>query len=427
MSETHPNATPIQQPYLSANVIEVEGVWKKFSNTSLGARRDLYSNSVRSFFGISQKQIALRDDEFWAVQDVSFSLARGKTLGVLGLNGAGKTTLLNMIGGMMTPDRGRITGVGAVGALMNLAAGLQPALSARENIFVGGAVRGWNKIETLEKFDEIVAFAELSEHLDRRLVDFSAGMRMRLAFSIAIHMNPDLLLVDEVLAVGDHAFREKCKERLQTMTRNTSVIIVSHSVRDIRDYCDCALLLRDGQQAFFGDVEEGLALLLESYHDGAIQSSRVNARQDQAQKNTIYLVTSAIDDVVCSVAPRKSRKADVSIAFTSQRKCSQISIGVAVHSSGDPQLIAGTSTNASNAMMDTEPMEQVVAKLELDLTCLNPGKYEFRAVIAEADEILYDAVIGEVELPETGELVWGMLNLPNKWQVKTLKSDDILK
>jgi len=426
--QAHPDTDRAMTPLpLGANVLEVNGVWKKFCKTKSGTRRDLYSNVFRAFFGLRSRPARLREDEFWAVQDVSFTLPRGKTLGVLGLNGAGKTTLLNMIGGMMQPDRGQIRGVGAVGALMNMAAGLQPALTARENIFVGGAVRGWSRQDTLEKFDEIISFAELEPHLDRRLVDFSSGMRMRLAFSIAIHMNPDLLLIDEVLAVGDHSFREKCQSKLSSIAQDAAVIIVSHSVRDIRSYCDQALLLRDGRMSFYGDVEEGLALLLESYHHGAIKPGTAEVAPQQEKVPKTYLAADALEDVQVTLTPQNrpvdkhdaaSELTHVCIRFRCLRHYRDLSIGLALYDAGGEQLVGAASPDTASALQGLEKGAQVQIQATIDLSTLAPGQYPIQVVIAQGDTILYDARAGIIERPQAKKPVWGLVHLPAAWDMR---------
>ncbi|HSF83235.1 MAG TPA: ABC transporter ATP-binding protein, partial [Anaerolineales bacterium] len=211
--------------------------------------------------GKSDSHKELRKDEFWAVRDVSFSVDRGETLGLIGHNGAGKTTLLRMLNGLIKPDAGRIEVRGRVQALIALGAGFNPVLSGRENIYVNASVLGISKAEIEQRFDEIVAFSELEEFIDMPVQSYSSGMAVRLGFSVAAHLEPDVLLVDEVLAVGDLAFRAKCQVRIQELKeRGVAIILVSHNLHTISHVCTRAISLEKGHILFDGDTEQAIDL-----------------------------------------------------------------------------------------------------------------------------------------------------------------------
>jgi lipopolysaccharide transport system ATP-binding protein len=195
-------------------------------------------------------------ESFWALRDVSFRVSRGEMIGLIGPNGAGKSTLLRMIGGVGRPDAGRLEVHGRVGALLDLGAGFSPDLTGRENVFVSGVIDGLTRRQVAQRFDEIVAFAELEAVIDDPLRTYSTGMQMRLAFAIAVHVEPDVLLIDEVLAVGDIAFQQKCLDRVQEL-RNAgcAVILVSHDSQAMRNLCDQVIWLRKGQQVAMGPAE----------------------------------------------------------------------------------------------------------------------------------------------------------------------------
>ena len=189
----------------------------------------------------------LRPEEFWAVNDVSFELRRGECLGLIGRNGAGKTTLLRMLNGLIKPDKGRIEMRGRVGALIALGAGFNPILTGRENIYVNAAVLGLSKKETDEKFDEIVEFAELDEFIDAPVQSYSSGMQVRLGFAVAaIMIQPDVLLLDEVLAVGDMGFKIKCLNSVRQIMTKTAVVFVSHSMQFVSQFCTRIVLMERG-------------------------------------------------------------------------------------------------------------------------------------------------------------------------------------
>lgn len=201
----------------------------------------------------------LRHDEFWAVRDVNFELRRGECLGLVGHNGAGKSTLLKMLNGLIKPDTGRITMRGRVGALIELGTGFNPILTGRENIYNNGAVLGFTKKEINEKFDSIVEFAEIGDFLDTPVQNYSSGMKVRLGFAVAAHMEPDVLLIDEVLAVGDLRFTLKSFSIIDKLIERCSVVFVSHSMQNISRLCNQILLMENGREKFIGDnVSEGI-------------------------------------------------------------------------------------------------------------------------------------------------------------------------
>jgi len=213
----------------------------------------------RELAGRDHGGVDLRKDEFWAIKDVSFTLERGETLGLIGHNGAGKTTLLRMLNGLIRPDAGRIEVNGRIQALIALGAGFNPVLTGRENIFINAAVLGMSKAETERRFDAIVAFSGIEEFIDMPVQNYSSGMTVRLGFSVAAHLEPDILLVDEVLAVGDLAFRTKCQVRIQEM-RDTGVaiIFVSHNLHTVSHICTRALTLDRGHIIFEGNPERAI-------------------------------------------------------------------------------------------------------------------------------------------------------------------------
>lgn len=188
----------------------------------------------------------LRPGEFWANKDISFELRRGECLGLIGRNGAGKTTLLKMLNGLIKPDAGSIEMRGRVGALIALGAGFNPILTGRENIYVNGSVLGLTKREIDDKLEGIIDFAGIPEFIDTPVQSYSSGMQVRLGFAVATAMDPDVLILDEVLAVGDAAFRNKCYQRVLAIRKKASVIFVSHSMEQVGRICDKAIFLSKG-------------------------------------------------------------------------------------------------------------------------------------------------------------------------------------
>jgi lipopolysaccharide transport system ATP-binding protein len=201
----------------------------------------------------------LRKNEFWANQGISFELRRGECLGLIGRNGAGKTTLLKMLNGLIKPDTGRIEMRGKVGAIIALGAGFNPLLTGRENVYIAGSVRGLTKKEIDAKYDEIVDFAELHDFMDSPVQSYSSGMQVRLGFSVASIIEPDILIIDEVLAVGDAAFRNKCYNIISNLLHKTAVIFVSHNMDQIGRICTNGLVLENGTIKRKGTIIESIS------------------------------------------------------------------------------------------------------------------------------------------------------------------------
>lgn len=240
--------------------INVEGVSKRFCRE---LKRSLFygvQDTLTDLSGGSLELTPLRPHEFWANRDVSFQVRLGECVGLIGHNGAGKTTILKMLNGLIKPDRGSVTLRGRVGALIALGAGFNPLLTGRENVYINGAVLGLRRAEITARLDQIIDFAEISEFIDSPVRNYSSGMQVRLGFAVATAMQPDILLIDEVLAVGDLDFRMKCISRVrQALEGGTAAVLVSHSMIDIQRVCTRTIVMDHGSVAFDGDVSRGIA------------------------------------------------------------------------------------------------------------------------------------------------------------------------
>lgn len=225
---------------------------------------------------------------FWALREVSFSVARGQMLGVIGKNGSGKSTLLRLIGGVGRPDEGTVKINGRIGALLELGTGFHPDLTGRENIFLQGVISGLNRREVRQRFDEIVAFAEIEDFIDNPVRTYSSGMRMRLAFAVAVHTDPEILLIDEVLAVGDLGFRRKCLDRIAKFRKEgKTIILVSHDTSQIKLLCDEALWLEAGQVAAHGKTEKVIRSYIAEAKAETQQQTRAARRHDDSTNGKI--------------------------------------------------------------------------------------------------------------------------------------------
>ena len=260
-------------------LINVDGVSKKFCRSLSRSLRYGLQDLGKEIRGLRHGgNGCLRPDEFWAISDVSFELKRGECLGLIGRNGAGKTTLLRVLNGLIKPDQGRIEMRGRVGALIALGAGFNPILTGRENIYVNASVLGLTKREIDRKIEEIIDFADIRPFIDSPAQNYSSGMQVRLGFAIATTLEPEILLLDEVLAVGDAGFRHKCYSRIGQLQRNAAVIFVSHSMEFVSHICDRVLYMRQGKPIIYSNVRDGIAAYLaENQEEGAGNAEKVRA------------------------------------------------------------------------------------------------------------------------------------------------------
>lgn len=211
--------------------------------------------SLKEFFTAYMRR-KIKFTEFWALRDVSFSVEKGKVCGIIGRNGAGKSTILKIISGILTPTSGSAVCHGNIVPMLELGSGFDMELSGRENIFLNGAVLGYSEEFLKAKYDDILAFSELGEFIEVPLRNYSSGMLARLAFSIATVVEPEILIVDEILSVGDERFQEKSKKRMmELMSGGTTVLFVSHSINQIRDMCDSVVWLDAGSVKMYGDTQ----------------------------------------------------------------------------------------------------------------------------------------------------------------------------
>jgi lipopolysaccharide transport system ATP-binding protein len=257
---------------MSEAIITIEHLSKSYLVGHQSARRDNY-NSLREVIGREARifgrkivdlargqQIVQGDDveEFWALKDVSFEVRRGEIVGVVGRNGAGKSTLLKILSRITEPTEGRIKLRGRVASLLEVGTGFHPELTGRENVFLNGAILGMTQREIRKKFDEIVAFAEVDRFLDTPVKRYSSGMYVRLAFAVAAHLDPEILLVDEVLAVGDAAFQKKCLGKIESVTANEgrTVIFISHNTEALLSLCNRGILLTGGEVTLEGSIKD---------------------------------------------------------------------------------------------------------------------------------------------------------------------------
>ncbi|MBD2230078.1 ABC transporter ATP-binding protein [Phormidium tenue] len=273
---------------MSDTVIRVENLGKKYiighqQQERYTALRDVLVNrakDITQIFNPKAKRQKPNSEEFWALKDVSFEVKRGDRIGIIGRNGAGKSTLLKVLSRITEPTEGRISIKGRVASLLEVGTGFHPELTGRENIYLNGAILGMSKVDIRRQFDEIVAFAEVEKFLDTPVKRYSSGMYVRLAFAVAAHLEPEILVVDEVLAVGDAAFQKKCLGKMEDVAENEgrTVLFVSHNMAAVEKLCRKGFFLRQGQVMFSGKQSETITQYLTS---SVSESGSLKDRRDR--------------------------------------------------------------------------------------------------------------------------------------------------
>ncbi len=362
-------------------LVKAEGISKKFCRSLKQSLWYGIQDVSAELFGHHGNFEDLRKNEFWALNDISFELRRGECLGLIGPNGAGKSTLLKMLNGLIKPDKGRITLRGRVGALIELGAGFNPILTARENVYVNGSVLGFTKKEIDKKFDDIIDFSELEEFVDTPVQNFSSGMKVRLGFSVASQMDPDVLLIDEVLAVGDANFSFKCINQINKISQNCCVIVVSHSMPMISRMSSLAMSLKKGSVAYLGP-DVGLAV--QDYYssvelcDGAVEVS------DYLEVVSVLLNGMSAHELVNGVDVSYRQPFDLLMNFEVRKPIPACYINlVFMDMEGKPvaqclSVNSGFSIEAGNAHLEV--------RLHLESLLLNPGRYFLHLGIVEAQQ-----------------------------------------
>jgi ABC-type polysaccharide/polyol phosphate transport system ATPase subunit len=349
--------------------ISFVGVWKKFQRGERhDSLRDLIPALGRSLFR-PRPRGDLGRQEFWALQDVSFDVGPGEALGIIGPNGAGKSTILKILIRLLRPEHGRATVSGRIGSLIEIGGSLHPDLTGRENIFLQGSVMGMRREEIARKFDEIVEFSELSDFIDTPVKRYSSGMNARLGFSVAAHLETDVLIIDEVLAVGDASFQRRAFDRMKTMVgRGVPAVIVSHQLERIASMCNSAILLTRGRIAHQGPPAECIAAYARQSEATPGETVVDGVRLDAIRIEGAQPVPSGgrLGVVLAGVAPP---------AYAGPRRI----VGVSVRSLQSGEMVFATGTLSHEIELPTGPFE-----LQIDLQMnVPPGLYSIESWIGK--------------------------------------------
>ena len=347
------------------------------------ALRDVLARNVRSLARKTRDMIHGRAviagdevEEFWALRDVSFEIRQGDRVGIIGPNGAGKSTLLKILSRITEPTKGRIELNGRVASLLEVGTGFHPELTGRENIFLNGAILGMTRGEIRRKFDEIVSFAEVERFLDTPVKRYSSGMYVRLAFAVAAHLEPEILIVDEVLAVGDSAFQKKCLGKMDEVARaGRTVLFVSHNMPAILSLCNRGILLERGMCEFDGLAQDAVERYLES--GMPVRNNELSHRVDRKGNGKITFTDFELrDDRGRQIEfAQIGQKVCFVIHYISQKNEQLINVDLAigVHGRLDENLFH-LSTNVKNHTFDVLPANGKII-CHVDGICLQPGTY----------------------------------------------------
>ena len=365
---------------------------------------------------------SLTSEDFWALNDVSFDIQPGQVVGVIGRNGAGKSTLLKILSRITEPTRGRIRLRGRIASLLEVGTGFHPELTGRENIFLNGAILGMSRLEIHAKLDEIVAFAEVERFLDTPVKRYSSGMYVRLAFGVAAHLEPDILVLDEVLAVGDTAFQNKCLGKIGEISRGfgRTVLLVSHNIGAVQQLCTSAMYLANGRLVSMGETKSVIAKYMQNQH----VAGKGNQGASSAQGVVVEEISIGTGKNRSIAEIRKPNPINFSVKYKTNHDINGLRIGYALRN------ITGTNINGSaNAPVDsTIVVRKGVYAVECSLPteALLPGEYyislafdspPYTAQILRFPDVLFVHLYDDTKTAEVG-----LLQLNPKWAISSIPS-----
>jgi len=390
---------------------------------SVSKRFTLHHERARSFQELALHLLRRNEhsrEEFWALRDVSFTVEQGETVGLIGPNGAGKSTVLKLISRIIEPTSGRIVVDGRVGALLELGAGFHPDLTGRENIYLNGSILGLSRAEIRRKLDDIIGFAELERFIDVPVRHYSSGMYVRLGFSVAVHTEPDILLVDEVLAVGDAAFQRKCLERIDDLRRQgVTILFVSHAPEAVRSICSRAIWLDQGQLVDDGPAEGVVLRYLDrtwAAEKGRLHAARGDSRRWGSGKIKIIAVRLLDGEGQERQQFRVGEPLVVEMRYQAQERVERPIFGLAIHRS-DGVHVTGPNTRFAGLEIPWVEGEGTVRYIVPALPLLKGLYYLSVSAHDWEDTEIYDyhnRLYPLRVLPSDGER-FGILTLRGEW------------
>jgi lipopolysaccharide transport system ATP-binding protein len=362
--------------------LELNRVYKQFrKGEKFDSLRDFVPSLALSLFGMKKKN-PMKKQEFWALNDVSFQIKKGEALGIIGSNGAGKSTILKLLTRIMNPTKGSIFTNGRLSALIEVGAGFHPDLTGRENVFLNGIILGMKKKEIKARFDAIVEFSGLEEFIDTPVKRYSSGMYARLGFSVAAHLEPDILIVDEVLSVGDYAFQNKCAKKMKSSIKEgVTVIFVSHNLQAISEVCQQCILLEKGRNILEGPTNEVIRHYLNSLSNG-----------NEEKKDTDAIISAVTIHSQNGNGPQfnAGEKIQVDIEVAARVYCEKLSVNIVIMDDQQYNIFNTSTERLTQTTFSLLPGEKKKISFELMLH-LAPGTYHLGTYIYRYDiEKTYD-------------------------------------
>ncbi|HWF92100.1 MAG TPA: ABC transporter ATP-binding protein [Terriglobales bacterium] len=353
---------------MSNIAVRMDHVSKKFRKGEIhDSLRDLIPAFAGRLLGKKKEETSDSPRDFWALKDISFEVRQGEAFGIVGPNGAGKSTMLKLLSRIMRPTTGTFEVQGRLSALIEVAAGFHPDLTGRENVFLSGAIYGMSKREITSKFDEIVAFAGLEDFMDTPVKRYSSGMYARLGFSVASHVNPDVLIVDEVLSVGDYAFQKRCMDKMRSVIQSgATVLFVSHNLKAMTELCSRCLLLQRGRMIDIGPSEDVIRTYI-----GALEGGRVH---DKSQEAVISRVSVRDKEKECQNF-KTGERAWVDIEVTARKRCRKLSVSLYIMDSTDLMVMDTSTERLGYESVDLEEGQTFRCTFELDLNLVGGTFY----------------------------------------------------
>lgn len=397
-------------------VLRFENVSKRFVFAP-----DRPSSLLESVIAFTRRGGRREKDELWAVRDVDFGVARGDNVGIIGRNGSGKSTLLKLATRIMRPTHGQVTTSGRISALLELGAGFHPDLTGRENIFLNGSVLGLSRVQVRERFDSIVAFSELADFIDMPVKHYSSGMYMRLGFSVAVHVDPDLLLVDEILAVGDQAFQEKCLNRIHDMRQSgVTIVMISHHLDTLRNMCSRLVWLDKGRMRDQGPTEEVAGRYVAFMNAGAGPATTAPVDFNRWGSRDVEITGVTLRDGRGDPRAefRTGEVMQVEIAYRAARPVIAPEFGLIFHRA-DGLHLAGPNNRLGGADIDMVDGAGTVTYC-VDRLPFLPGNYQISAAIHDSRRPhaydYHDRAYAFQVLPGGTRELHGILALPAYWR-----------
>lgn len=355
--------------------VQFEGVWKKFRRGDFSnSLRDALPALLRRWRGQPGDSATLRRSEFYSLEDINFQVKSGECLGVIGHNGAGKSTLLKCASRILRPNRGNISVRGRVSALIEVGAGFHPDLTGRENIFLNGTILGMRRREIADRFDQIVDFSGMHQFIDTPVKRYSSGMYARLGFSVAAFMDPDVLLIDEVLSVGDMSFARKCEKKTKEIaSSNTTVLFVSHNLAAVRMICERVILLSGGRIQFDGNPQEAI----QRYHEQIDQCENVK-HSNQAAHIAQFALGDALGNSLLSVTPGDTLMLE--IEMIARERVRDVAVGFCVCDLQGNELYTCSHGTLGGETFDLEVGQKVRTRFRFAAHLL-PGTYWLGSIV----------------------------------------------